>query len=283
MTDSTGDARKPKVLRLDNTQSIAYLDEGSGQTLLFVHGSLCDYRYWKPQLLGMSNRFHVVTPSLSHYYPRLPSMVDAPFSWLAHTNQIAAFIRRLDAGPVHLVGHSRGASIAYQVALRHPQWVNRLMLVDPAGPNDKDEAGAGAQAAQISAIRDRAAALISRGMIDEGLELFVDSTSRPGFWNKSARQFQDMARDNADSLILQFSDPLPAYAKTEAAALSCPTLLVDGARSPATYRDNARILHEWLPRARRTTIAGASHGMTWSHAEVFNQSLQRFLATPQVG
>jgi pimeloyl-ACP methyl ester carboxylesterase len=277
MTDSAADSRKPKVLRLDDVQSIAYLEEGSGDTVLFVHGSLCDYRYWRPQLNGMSHRFHVVTPSLSHYYPRLPSMADAPFSWLAHAQQIAAFIQRLDAGPAHLVGHSRGASIAYQVALRYPGLIDRLALVDPAGPNDKDETGTAVQVEEMSAIRERAADLIARGMIDDGLELFVDSTSRPGFWNKSAPQFQDMARDNANSLIRQFSDPLPFYRRDEAATLACRVLIVDGARSPATYRDNARLLHEWLPSARRATITGASHGMTWSHAELFNLELQAFL------
>jgi pimeloyl-ACP methyl ester carboxylesterase len=277
MTSSPTDSRKPKVLRLDGTQSIAYLEDGSGDLVLFVHGSLCDYRYWKPQLDGMSQRFHVVTPSLSHYYPRLPSMADAPFSWLAHADQIATFIQRLDAGRVNLVGHSRGASIAYQVALRYPGLVGRLMLVDPAGPNDKDEAGTAEQTEEMSSVRERAATLISHGMIDEGLELFVDSTSRPGFWNKSAKQFQDMARDNAQSLIRQFTDPLPLYRRDEVATVACPVLLVDGARSPATYRVNARILHEWLPRARRTTIAGASHGMTWSHAAQFNSDLQEFI------
>ncbi|MBA5745283.1 alpha/beta hydrolase, partial [Escherichia coli] len=30
--------------------SLPYVERGSGAPMVFVHGSLCDYRYWDPQL-----------------------------------------------------------------------------------------------------------------------------------------------------------------------------------------------------------------------------------------
>ncbi len=87
-----------------------------GMGVVFIHGSLCDYRYWNPQLLDLSDTFRVVTPSLSQYYPRLPSSFGERFTWTAHVDQITAFLKRLGSAAVHLVGHSRGACIAYQVA-----------------------------------------------------------------------------------------------------------------------------------------------------------------------
>src|ERR1700744_6088520 len=71
---------KPKVMRLDPTHSVAYIEVGNAaSTLLFVHGSLCDHRYWKPQTDALAQHHRVVALSLSHYYPRLPSTEGTPF------------------------------------------------------------------------------------------------------------------------------------------------------------------------------------------------------------
>ena len=46
-----------------------YVTRGAGEPLLFVHGSLCDYRYWNGQMAVLSRRFQCVSVSLSHYWP----------------------------------------------------------------------------------------------------------------------------------------------------------------------------------------------------------------------
>jgi pimeloyl-ACP methyl ester carboxylesterase len=81
MTTPPDPASKPKVMRLDPTHSIAYIEVGkAASTLLYIHGSLCDYRYWKPQTDALAQNHRVIAPSLSHYYPRLPSAGGTPFS-----------------------------------------------------------------------------------------------------------------------------------------------------------------------------------------------------------
>ncbi len=86
-----------------------------------------------------------------------------------------------------------------------------------------------------------------------------------------------MARDNAHTLSWQLADPLPGYRKREAEKLCGPVLLVDGELSPQMYRANVETLAEWIPAARRHTIVGASHGLTATHAAIFNGMLVGFL------
>lgn len=281
-------------MRLDPAHGVAYIEVGKGtSTLLFIHGSLCDYRYWRPQTDALALHHHVIAPSLSHYYPRLPSAKGTPFSWIAHVEQVSAFIERLSQikaataappaaahSPIHLIGHSRGAAIAYQVALRNPDAIQSLTLVDPAGPREQDGSCETTESPSTRGLRKRAAELIADGAIDEGLRLFVDSTSRPGFWDRSAEVFKHMARDNAATLVMQLSDPLPLYRQAEAQTLELRTLMVAGERSPAVYKDNAIALARFIPNATEATIAGASHGMTWTHSQAFNRELLKFTGEP---
>jgi pimeloyl-ACP methyl ester carboxylesterase len=288
MTMPPDPASKPKVMRLDPTHSVAYVEVGKGaSTLLFIHGSLCDYRYWKPQTDALAQQHQVIAPSLSHYYPRLPSAEGTPFSWIAHVEQVTAFIGRLSHtdiaaahSPIHLIGHSRGAAIAYRVALRNPDAIQNLTLIDPAGPREQDGSSDTTDSPSTRGLRKRAAELIAQGAIDEGLGLFVDSTSRPGFWDRSAEVFKNMARDNAATLIMQLNDPLPLYREAEAQSLKLRTLIVTGERSPTAYKDNAIALARFISNATETTIAGASHGMTWTHSQAFNRELLKFIGEP---
>jgi len=293
MTTPSDPASKPKVMRLDPTHSVAYIEVGkAGSTLLFIHGSLCDYRYWKPQTDALAQHHHLIALSLSHYYPRLPSAEGTLFSWIAHVEQVTAFIERLthihaattdpaSAPPrLHLIGHSRGAAIAYQIALRNHSAISSLTLADPAGPREQDGSSDTAESSATRGLRKRAAELIAQGAIDEGLRLFVDSTSRPGFWDRSAEVFKNMARDNAATLPMQLNDPLPLYRQSEAHSLKLRTMIVTGERSPAAYKDNAIALGRFIPDAAAVTIAGASHGMTWTHSQAFNRELVKFTGEP---
>ncbi|NKF20842.1 alpha/beta hydrolase [Solimonas sp. C16B3] len=257
---------------------MAYVEAGAGEVVLFVHGSLCDYRYWTPQIKGLSDRFEVVAPSLAHHWPRLPSSLGMPFSIIQHTEQLAAFIAKLQAPRVHLVGHSRGANVAWQLAIRHADLIDSLTLVDPSGPRQGGDPDEEIDDATV-ALRQYAVDLIEGGDVDEGLRMFVDSVSRPGFWDRSTPAFRDMARDNALTLGPQIADPLKPLYEIDARGMRRPVLLVDGERSPMRYRRNAEALARWLPNAERYTVRGASHGMTGTHSAVFNRELARFITS----
>ena len=267
-----------RFIELGGGLRMPYVERGTGELMLFVHGSLCDYRYWQPQLDGLSAHYRCVSVSLTHYWPAggLPGTL--PFSWSRHADELAEFIDKLDAGPAHAVAHSRGGCVAFHFALRHPAHLRTLTLADPGGPLQTPGQSLAILPETVNALRAHAAMLIESGEVEAGLELFVDSVSRVGSWAKSTQAFRRMAMDNADTLPRQFADPLPAYTQEAAARLACPTLLIDGEKSPELFRRNVAALVDWLPNARRHTIRGASHGMNIANPAAFNRHVQEFVS-----
>lgn len=258
---------------------IPYVASGSGEPLLFVHGSLCDYRYWNSQTEALSQHFSCFSVSLSHYWPGDEAGALGAFSWQLHVAELAEFIRAMNLGAVHLVGHSRGACVAFNLARSYPELVKTLTLADPAGPLQTGPTPPAPLSSSDEAVRARVAELIGTGELDAGLELFVDSVSMPGIWRKSPASFRSMAIANAATLPKQFRDPLPAYTRAGAAELRCRTLLLAGERSPRMYRDNVEHLAGWMAHVDKRIMAGASHGMNVTHAAAFNRLLHAFLGT----
>lgn len=270
-----------RFIALDNGLQMPYVERGAGPLVLFVHGSLCDHRYWQPQVAGLSAHYRCVAVSLTHYWPLADLPPPAPFSWSRHADELAVFLEKLDAGPAHVVAHSRGGAVAFQFALRHPQHLQTLTLADPGGPLSAPGQPHAVLPDTVNALRARAAQLIERGDPEAGVQLFVDSVSRVGSWAKSTPAFRAMALDNASTLPLQFQDPLPAYRREDAWSLRCPTLLIDGEKSPDLFRRNVNMLEGWVPDVRRQTIRGASHGMNLAHPRAFNARIDEFIREQQ--
>lgn len=256
---------------------IPYVASGAGEPLLFVHGSLCDYRYWDGQTAVLSRHFQCVSVSLSHYWPGADAGTQGTFSLQAHVAEMAAFIAAMDLGPVHLVGHSRGGCIAFHLAHAYPHLVKTLTLADPGGPLQAEGTAQASLPAATLALRAQVAELIEAGAVDAGLEMFVDSVSMPGIWRRSRASFRTMAIDNAGTLPKQFRDPLPAYTRAAAGAIASRTLLVEGGKSPRMYRDNVEKLAGWMGHVDKRSIPGASHGMNVTHAAAFNRLVLDFV------
>lgn len=257
---------------------VPYVVSGSGAPLVFVHGSLCDYRYWSGQTDFLSKHFLCVSVSLSHYWPASDACIQGEFGWKTHVAELAEFIAAMNLGPVHLVGHSRGGCVAFHVAREYPRLVKTLTLADPGGPLQIDRAPEAALPPATNVLRAKVADLIESGAIDVGLELFVDSVSMPGFWRKSPASFRTMAIDNAATLPKQFRDPLPAYSHDAARDVKCRTLLIEGEKSPRMFRNNVEKLADWIDYADKQTIAGASHGMNVAKPTVFNRLVHAFVS-----
>lgn len=252
-----------------NDSAMTYAEHGQGTPLVLVHGSLCDCRYWKSQMGPLGRSFRVLAPSLRHYWPQ--EWDGGPFSVDQHVDDLLAFIEIVGEGAAHVVGHSRGARVALEAALREPRRVRTLTLADPGplapNPSTDDRGG----------FRQRSLKLIDDGELDAGLALFVDTVSGPDTWRRMVPWFQEMVRDNATTLRGQATEMLNPLSREQIQKLAMPLLLIGGALSPAPYPAVLQTLSEWRPSAHKEVIVGSSHGMNLGNPRAFNSAIENFL------
>ena len=105
-----------------NGDSLHYVDMGKGEPVIFVHGTLDDYRLWQMQMDTFAKGHRVIAYSRRYAYPnRQVSNDSADYTPVIHAKDLAEFIRTLNLGPVHLVGHSYGAYTALLTTMEHPE------------------------------------------------------------------------------------------------------------------------------------------------------------------
>ncbi|OWT54235.1 alpha/beta fold hydrolase [Candidimonas nitroreducens] len=249
---------------------MAYTATGAGPAVLLVHGSLCDYRYWRWQLPALGARYRVLAPSLRGYWPAAYTRADPRFNVEQHARDLADFIRlQPGASPVHLLGHSRGARVALELACNNPELLRSLTLADPGFPAAGDPAP---PAFHYDAVRR-----LEQGDIEGALAEFVDTVNGPDTWRRMVGWFKTMVRDNAGTLLSQVREAGLPFDMARVQALECPVLLLGGADSPPRYGRRQDTLQAVLRDVERAVIPQAAHGMNLANPLAFNRCVLDFL------
>ena len=194
-----------------NDYDMSYIEAGRGAPLVLVHGSLGDYRYWGRQIYPLSRVYRVVAVSLRRCYPERWNGVGSGYTGEQHIADVGAFIAALDAGPVHLLGHSRGGYVGFFVARQFPSRIRSLTLADPGGELDENASPA---ANTLSIALRECGELIKRGDVEDGLVRFSDVVNGPGTWEKIPEVGKMMMRVNVYTLIGEIADRRERYSQS---------------------------------------------------------------------
>ena len=260
-----------------NDHDLSYIDLGQGPPLVCVHGSLSDFRVWSPVLGLLSRRHRVVAISLRRCFPEHWDGAGGGFSIAQHIADVIAFIEILGAGPVHLLGHSRGGHIAFRVAQQRPDLLRKLVLAEPGGELDASLAPSGMPPSALGPPLADAAKMIAAGDIDGGLAVFVDAVDGAGAWGRRPEAAKQELRDNARTLIGQVADKRPPYTRADAAGIRVPTLLVGGTDTPGALPVVLQALAAHIPAARVAMIPNATHVMFVQDPVRFCAAVAEFL------
>ncbi|BCA56313.1 putative 2-hydroxy-6-ketonona-2,4-dienedioate hydrolase [Nitrospira sp. KM1] len=109
-------------------QTIAYLDTGTGDPVILIHGFGGSMWQWEHQQIPLSRHVRVITPDLIG--SGLSDKPDVAYSPDQVLDFFLGFMEALHLSRATLVGNSMGAGLAMGMALSHPSRVDKLILID---------------------------------------------------------------------------------------------------------------------------------------------------------
>lgn len=265
----------------------------TGETVVFLHGLFGQGKNFTQIAKGLEPEFQSVLVDLPNHGA---SDWTESFDYVDQADLVAEHLRRTVAadGPINLVGHSMGGKISMVLALRHPELVRRLAVVDisPIAHKDMgefehlldsllqvplDEISTRSEAGQQ--LREPIPEDMVRGFLLQSLVRSDD-----GFrWKNNLKLLRQSLPQIADFPYDPVTDDAAETdpANTHHPQYTGPVRWIAGAKSNYIKEEYAPAMRALFPRVRQITVKNAGH---WVHAEqreVFTQILQRFLSSKE--
>jgi pimeloyl-ACP methyl ester carboxylesterase len=245
----------------------------SGSRVVFCHGLFGQGKNWTQTAKALSDEHRVVLLDMPNH--GRSTWTDS-FDFLELADLVAA---ELGDEPVALVGHSMGGKIAMCLALRHPELVERLCVVDVSPVDYEARSEFAGYLAAMRALD--LGTLEHRRDADAALTEAVPSTTVRSFLLQNLRRDDDGWSWQPNLAVLDrdlaaLAD-WPEESLAGAAPYDGPTLWIAGQKSAYVQDEYSAAMERWFPRTRRVTIKDAGH---WVHSEqpaVFTEVLRRFL------
>lgn len=274
--------------------SLAYREQGSGEPVVLVHGTVSDLRVWDGQLPAIAPAYRAIAYSRRYARPNPDIAPGADDQMMPHVDDLIAFLRALDIPSAHIVGHSWGGFISLLAAIHHPEAVRSLVLMEPpvlslfvSSPPRPHEIlwqmirrprtgaaimrfGAGTIGPATKAFRrgDDEAAIRAFGRGVMGRKYFrrMPEDRKAAIWeNRSSARAQMLGAG------------FPPLRSRDVRHVTVPVLLMHGKDSPAVMLRMLDRLETLLPEAHRAGIPDASHQMQIDNPDAVNAALLRFL------
>ena len=246
---------RPTVTSKDGTK-IAYDRVGHGPVVILVLGALNSGKSGAKLAKLLASHFTVITYDRRG---RGDSTDTAPHARQREVEDVAALVDGVGE-PVYLYGHSSGAALALEVAVKLRKKIKRLAIYEVPYSLGKDAIKASKeydkqlQKILASGRNGDAVALFVRnvGVSDKQIQ----AMKRMPMWKGLEALAPTLAYDSA---VLGKGHSLPSALL---AGITTPTLVMHGGKGAPSMRDVAQAISKTIPKAQLRTLAGQTHGVS---------------------
>jgi esterase len=231
-----------------------YEEHGEGAPILCIHGGGSSALLWAEAFDELARLGRVIA-----YDRRGCTRSERPEPYERTTvaeqaDDAAALLDALAATPAVVIGRSYGGAVAVDLALRYPDHVRALVLLEG------DALGLSTAGLEWTrAIRDRLREVAASDGVDAVYEALIGEVLGEGAWDSFPDEVRRILAQNGPALLAELhyvDEPM-----SEAAAFGTidkPALLVAASESPPPQREMTEAMANALPNAR-TALVGGGH------------------------
>jgi pimeloyl-ACP methyl ester carboxylesterase len=256
---------------------IAYKMFGNGDPILFISGSGNVMDVWPPHMLQELASNHTIIV-FDHRGVGNTTLGSKTITIQQLANDTAGLLDALEIQRADVLGFSMGSFVAQQLALMHPEKVNRLILYG-ASCGGKEGIPQSPSVAKILSdfVHNRT----------RDIEKFM-SVTFPADWIKSQPDYLESIPTSTETILsstlLKQFDVVEKWLATnwngvcsETTKISNPVLIITGTEDVAVPSSNSLILAKEINGAWLVQIKGGGHGLMYQYPEKFTSVLDTFL------
>lgn len=242
--------------------SIRYRDAGQGTPIVFVHGLSRSLDDWMPVADGLAPNYRVIALDV-RAHGKSTDFRDPAKLGPQMTEDVVRLLEHLGIENAYIAGHSMGALIAADAAMRHPGRVKGVILVaggfsPQRGTWQQDPMGFVADLEQ------------GRGMSKLIEWLF------PWLPDSAVKQMNDESmRANDPGVMVAAMRSMDAFTVHPSSGTpSIPAVVIVGTKDP--LRDASKWLTSWWPNARLVEVEGGDH-VSVMYGEEFRAAVRQLV------
>ncbi len=238
-----------------------YLESGpvDAPAVLLIHGFGDNSFSWDGWTRVLAPRYHVLAVDLPGH-----GLSETPAGFIAeparYADVIDAFLGKIGLTHAAVAGNSLGGGVAWQLALRHPARVDRLILVDAAGwPTETlKKPPLAFRIMQYKAGRDLLASIDNTPLIRQGLA--ADVVNKSVLTEPFIQRWADLQRYPGHRPILMSLRPGDIAASKEVLApIKVPTLILWGAEDHIIDPASAKKFADAIPGSELIVYPEVGH------------------------
>jgi pimeloyl-ACP methyl ester carboxylesterase len=279
---------------------IHYVTRGEGKPILFLHGFPQFWFLWRHQLDDFGDDHAVYAPDLRGYNLSCrPEEVEA-YRMRHLLADVRELVEQLSLAPLTLVGHDWGGIVSWAFALKYPELLERLVIIDGPppftwnrdlreSPKQRDavnymlefskpspEPEEMLAARDFSMMDDLMVRIGGRGakLSDDERAAYHEAWAQPGAlrgglnYYRAARMGEQVASGGVPEEYMK---------KINSQTVEVPTLVIWGANDAALLPSLTRGLSEWVPQLRVEIVPGAGHWVPYERPDEVNSLIRSFL------
>jgi len=254
---------------------LAYFEYGSGvETVVFAHSYLVDHRQFEAQIEALRPSYRII--AYDHRDHGASGRARRAYRLDDLVADAARVIEATDAGPCHFVGLSTGGFVGMRLAVRHPELLRSLTLMDTSGQAEPLVLRAEYQALFLALRVVGIGPLMGIAM----KKMFAASVLRDPSRTRELDSWRRTIASNDPRALIRFGNAI--FERDDVTeplrSVRLPTLVVVGQEDIAQPPKRSEHLARAIPGAALEIIPRAGHLSTIDNPEAVNAALVPFIA-----